>query len=76
MRGVKQIEANTNAGADAELLETRRGAIRERLELSVSYPLVHELQRRKRAKALGGRVENALHQPEVERSVPAHAGGI
>ena len=51
MGGVGQIEAHVHAGPDPELLEARRCAVRERFELRISDPLVHELQRRKRVEA-------------------------
>ena len=76
MRRIGQVESDVSAWPNAELLEARRGAIGERLQLSVRNPLVHELQRRKRAEALSRRVEDALHRAEFDRPVPARAGRI
>ena len=73
---VGQVEADMHAGLDAELLEARRRAVRERVELRVSRPLVHEVERRLRAEALGGVLQDALHGRELERRVPAHVRRI
>ena len=76
MGRIGQIEGDVHARPDAELLEARGGAIGERIQLRVGNPLVHELQRRKRAEALGRRFEDALHRAEFDRRVPARAGRI
>ena len=69
---VGQEEADMHARADAELLEPRGGAVRQRLQFRVGDPLAHELERRLGAEPLGGVVEHALHRREVERRVRAH----
>ncbi len=65
MGRVRQIEADMHAGPDAELLEARGRAVGERVELGVADPLVHELQRRKRAEPLRRLAENAVHGAAV-----------
>ena len=76
MRGVRQIEADVHARPDAELLEARRRPVGERFELRVGDPLVHELQRGKRAEAPRRVGENALRWLGLDRQVPADAGGV
>ena len=76
MRRVGQVEADMNARLDAELLEARRGAVRERVQFRVGCALAHEVERRLRAEALGGVLEHALHGREIERRVPAHVRRI
>ena len=76
MGRIGQIEGDVHAWADAKLLKADGGAISERFQLRVGNPLVHELQRRKRAEALSRRVEDALHRAKFDRRVPARAGRI
>src|ERR1700733_3778589 len=73
MGRVWQIEADMHAGLDAELLETGRGAVRKRVELSVGHALVHELQRRLVAKTRRRFLQHALQRGDVERDVRADA---
>ena len=65
-----------HAGLDAELLESGRRAVRERVELRIVYTLVHEIERWFRAKPFGGRLEHVLHGGEFERRIPAHVRRI
>ena len=69
-------DADVHARPNTELLKSRGGAVRERVQFRIGYLLVHELKRRERAKSLGGRFEDALHRREFERRVPAHARRI
>ena len=72
MRRVGEEEADMHAGLNAELLEAGRGAVRKSVELRVGYALVHEVERRLRAKSLRGFLQHALYGRELERRVPAH----
>ena len=76
MGRVGQVEPDMDAGLNSELLEARRRAVRERVELRVGRPLVHEVERRLWAEALGGLLQDALHGRELERRVPAHVRRI
>ncbi len=76
MGGVRQIEADMHAGPDAELLEARRGAIGEPLEFRIRDPLVHELKRRERAELRAVVSRMLWNGRDVDRRVPADAGGI
>ena len=73
MGRVRQIEADVHAGLDAELLETGRGAVRKRVELSVGHALVHELQRGLVAETRRRCLQHALQRGDVERDVRADA---
>ena len=76
MGRVGHEDADVHARPNTELLKSRGGAVRERVQFRIGYLLVHELQRGERAKSLGGRLEDALHRREFERRVPAHARRI
>ncbi len=72
VRGVGKEETDMHARPDAELLEPRRRAVGEGVELRVGQALVHEVERGPEAEALRGLLQHALYRRELERRVLAH----